>query len=207
MSEVKGSQGLVPADAPGEGPSRLFQLPGTPGFRPWAAGRLPPVSASVSTGLLLCVPVSPLLCLIRTLSLGLGPSPSRRALSQTLHSITAAESLFSRRSYLWTPGIRTWMSVSGDITQPTAPCSGAVLTFSRSPCSARDPSRGHSRGHQVPRPPSVPPPPPRPAISRVPGVDTKAGKAGRRACRRAIGQSPHTCVGPPSAPRGISVRR
>ena len=83
MSGVKGSQGLVPAEAPGEGPSRLFQLPGAPGVHPWAASCLRPIPASVSTGLLLCVPVSPLLCLIRTLSLGLGPPPSRRTSSQT----------------------------------------------------------------------------------------------------------------------------
>ena len=81
----------LPAEAPGEGPSCLFQLLGAPGVSPWAGGRLPPVSASVSTWLLLCVRVSRLLCLIRTLSLGLGPPPSRRTSSQTLHSITAAE--------------------------------------------------------------------------------------------------------------------
>ena len=44
----------LPAEAPGEGPPRLVQLLGAPGVRPWASGRLPPVSASVSTWLLLC---------------------------------------------------------------------------------------------------------------------------------------------------------
>ena len=71
----------MPPESPGEGPPCLFQLLGAPGIHPWAGGRLPPVSAS--TRLLLCVLVSPLLCLIRTLSLGLGLSPSRRASSQT----------------------------------------------------------------------------------------------------------------------------
>ena len=39
-------------------PSCLFQLLGAPGVHPWAGGRLPPVSASISTWLLRCVPVS-----------------------------------------------------------------------------------------------------------------------------------------------------
>ena len=51
----------------------------------------------MSTWLLLCVRVSPLLCLIRTLSLGLRPPPSRRTSSQTLHSITSAETQFEIR--------------------------------------------------------------------------------------------------------------
>ena len=79
----RGPRAGLSAEAPGEGPPRLFQLQGATGVRPWAGGRLPPVSASVSTWLLLCVRVSPLLCLIRTLALGLRPSPSRRASSQT----------------------------------------------------------------------------------------------------------------------------
>ena len=66
---------------------------GAPGVHPWAGGHLPPVSTSVSTWLLLCVRVSPLLSLTKTLSLGLGPPPPRRTSSQTLHSITAAENL------------------------------------------------------------------------------------------------------------------
>ena len=82
-----------PAEAPGEGPSHLYQLLGAPGVRPWDGGRLPPVSASVSTWLLLCVRVSPLLCLIRTFSLGLRPPSSKRTSSQTLHSITSADTL------------------------------------------------------------------------------------------------------------------
>ena len=66
----RGPRDGLPAESPGEGPPHLSQLLGAPGIRPWAGDRLPPVSASVSTRLLLCVRVSPLLCLIRTLSLG-----------------------------------------------------------------------------------------------------------------------------------------
>ena len=65
----------LPAEAPGEGPPRFFQLLGAPGVHPWAGGRLPPVSASVSTWLLCCVRVSSVLCLIRTLSLGFRATP------------------------------------------------------------------------------------------------------------------------------------
>ena len=88
--------GLHP-ESPEEGPSRPFQLLGAPGIRPWAGVRLPPVSASASTWLLRCVCVSPLLCLIRTLSLGLGPPPPRRTSSQTVHSVTSAETLFPHK--------------------------------------------------------------------------------------------------------------
>ena len=84
----------LPAEAPGECPPRLFRLLGAAGVRPWAGGCLPPVSASVSTWLLRCVRVSPLPCLTRTPSLGLGPPPPRRTSSQTLLSITSAETLF-----------------------------------------------------------------------------------------------------------------
>ena len=66
----RGPRAELPAEAPGEGPSRLFQLLGVPGIRPWAGGRLPPVSTW-----LLCVHVSPLPCLIRTLSLGFRATP------------------------------------------------------------------------------------------------------------------------------------
>ena len=83
MSEFRVSQGWAPCRGSRGGSSRLFQLPGSPGVRPWAGGRLPPVSASVSTWLRRCVRVSPLPCLTRTLSLGLGPPPPRRASSQT----------------------------------------------------------------------------------------------------------------------------
>ena len=96
-SEVKGSQGWAPCRGSRGGSSRLFQLPGSPGVRPWAGGRLPPVSASVSTWLRSCVRVSPLPCLIRTLSLGLGPPPPRRTSSQTVHSVTSAETLFPHK--------------------------------------------------------------------------------------------------------------
>ena len=66
MSEVKGPGAGLPAEAPGEGPSRLFQFPWAPGVRPWAGGRLPPVSAADSTWLFLCVLVSPLLSCLST---------------------------------------------------------------------------------------------------------------------------------------------
>ena len=39
----------LPAEAPREGPPRLFQLLASLGIRPWAGGRLPPLSAFVST--------------------------------------------------------------------------------------------------------------------------------------------------------------
>ena len=67
-------------ESPGKGPPCLFQLPGAPGVRPWAGGRLLPIYASVSTWLLRCVRVSPLPCLTRTLCLGLRPPLSRRNL-------------------------------------------------------------------------------------------------------------------------------
>ena len=54
----RGPRAELPAESPGEGPSCLFQLLGAPGVRPWAGGRLPPVSASVSVWLLCCVRVS-----------------------------------------------------------------------------------------------------------------------------------------------------
>ena len=101
----RGPRAELPAEAPGECPSCLFRLLQAPGVCPWAGGRLPPVSASVSTWLLLCVHLSPLLCLIRTLSLGLGPPPSRRTSSQTLHSITSADTL-QLSSHCWFQGVR-----------------------------------------------------------------------------------------------------
>ena len=87
-------------EAPGEGPSRLFRLLGAPGIHPWAGGRLPAVSASVSMWLL-CVHVSPLVCLIRTLTLGSGPPPSRRNLISDLHSITSAETFYPNKVLFW----------------------------------------------------------------------------------------------------------
>lgn len=66
----RGPRAQLSAEAPGECPSRLFQLLGAPGIHSWAGGRLPPVSACISTRLLLCVRVSPPLCLIKTLSQG-----------------------------------------------------------------------------------------------------------------------------------------
>ena len=91
----RGPRAELPSQSPGEGPPGLFQLLGARGVRPWAGGGLPPVSASVSTWLLLCVRVSPLLCLIRTLSLGLGPA--KRTSFHTLHFISSAETLYSNK--------------------------------------------------------------------------------------------------------------
>ena len=89
----RGPRAELPAESPGEGPSRLFQLLGAPGVCPWAGGRLPPVSASVSTGLLLRVRVSSLPCLIKTLSLGF------------LHSSPLQRLSFLRRSLSEVPGV------------------------------------------------------------------------------------------------------
>ena len=86
----RGSRGGSSPPLPASGGSR----------RPSLGWWLPPsLSASVFTWLLLCVPVSPLLCLLRTLSLGLGPPPSKRTSSQTLHFITSAEILFEIRPH------------------------------------------------------------------------------------------------------------
>ena len=93
-SEVRCPRAELPAEAPGEGPSCLFQLLGAPGIHSWAGGHLPPTSASVSTWLLLCVRISPLLCFIRTLSWGSGPPPSRRTSSQSLPFSTPAKTPF-----------------------------------------------------------------------------------------------------------------
>ena len=101
--KVKGSQGRAVSRGSRGGSCPPLPASGAPGVRPWAGGRLPPVSASVSTWLLLCVRVSPLLCLMRTLSWGLGPPPSRRASSQTLHSITSAETLLPHKVPLQAP--------------------------------------------------------------------------------------------------------
>ena len=88
----------------GRAPSRdsrggfFLPLPASGGSRhPWACDRLSPVSARVFTGLLLCVCVSPLLCLIGTLSLDVGPPSSRRTSSQILHFITSAKTLYPNR--------------------------------------------------------------------------------------------------------------
>ena len=70
----RGPRAELPAEDPGDGPPRVFQLLGAPGIRPWASGCLPPVSASVSPWLL-CVHVSPVPCLIRSLSLGFRATP------------------------------------------------------------------------------------------------------------------------------------
>ena len=73
----------LPPEAPGEGPSRLFQLLGAPGVPGLVAASLP--SLPLFTWLLLCVWVSPLLSLRRTLSLDVGPPSSRRTTSRNLH--------------------------------------------------------------------------------------------------------------------------
>lgn len=54
-------QGHSPCRDAREGPSCVFRLLGALGIRPWAGGRLPPVSAPAFTWLLLCVRVSLLL--------------------------------------------------------------------------------------------------------------------------------------------------
>ena len=95
-SDVKVSHSCAPSG--GSRGGSFLPLPASGGSRrPWAWGRLPPVSASVFPGLLLCVCVSPLLCLIRTLSLDVGPPSSRRTSSQTLHFITSAETLLPQQ--------------------------------------------------------------------------------------------------------------
>ena len=93
------SQGRAPCRGSRGGSS--LPLPASGGSRhPSLGWWLPPsLSASVFMWLLLCVPVSPLLCLLRTLSLGLGPPPSKRTSSQTLHFITSAEILFEIRPH------------------------------------------------------------------------------------------------------------
>ena len=86
------SQGRAPSR--GSRGGSFLPLPASGGSRrPWAHGRLPSVSASVFPGLLLCVCVSPLLSLRRTLSLEVGPPSSRRTSSQTLPCITPARTL------------------------------------------------------------------------------------------------------------------
>ena len=54
----RGPRAELPSQSPGEGPSHLFQLLGSPGVRPWAGGHLPPIYASVSMWLLLWVCLS-----------------------------------------------------------------------------------------------------------------------------------------------------
>ena len=94
--EVKVSQGRAPSRGCRGG--SFPPLPASGGSRrPWACGRVPPVSASVFPGLLLCVCVSPLLCLVRTLPLDVGPPSSRRSSSQTLPCITSAKTLFPHK--------------------------------------------------------------------------------------------------------------
>ena len=91
-SEVKVSQGHAPSR--GSRGGSLPPLPASGGSRrPWACGRVPPVSASVFTGLLLCVWVSRLLCLRRTLSLDVGPPSSRRISAQIFDFIPSAKTL------------------------------------------------------------------------------------------------------------------
>ena len=73
---------VLPPEAPGEGPSCLFQLLGAPGGPGLVATSLPSLSPS-SRGFS-SVSGSPLLSLGRTLSLEGGPPSSRRTSSQTL---------------------------------------------------------------------------------------------------------------------------
>ena len=89
-------QGWFYPEAPGEGPSCLFQLLGAPGVPGLVAPSLPSLP-SIFMGLILCVWVSPLLSLRRTLSLDVGPPPSRGTASQILHFITSAKTLFPHK--------------------------------------------------------------------------------------------------------------
>ena len=77
----------LPAEAPGEGPPRLLQLLGSLGIRPWAGGRLPPLSACIST------------CLSSSVSYkdpvpGFRATPIQGGLISDLHSIISAVTLF-----------------------------------------------------------------------------------------------------------------
>ena len=95
-SEVKVSQGRAPSRGSRGGSFLLLAASG--GSRlPWACGCLPPVSAFIFTWFLLCVWVSPLLWLRRTLPLDLGPPSSRRTSSHIHHFITSAEILFPNK--------------------------------------------------------------------------------------------------------------
>ena len=121
----RGPRAELRPESPGEGPSCLSRLLGAPGVCPWAGGRLPPVSASVSTWLLCCARVSPLVCLIRTLSLGLGPPPSRRTSSQTPSPLQRL--CVQMSSHCWFQGVRH-EHFGGCGRGPTNPSQGHTRT-------------------------------------------------------------------------------
>ena len=85
----------LPAEAPGEGPPRLFQLLGAPGVHPWAGGRLPPVCLRLHVASPLCP------CLSSSVSykdpvMGFRATPSQEDLISDLAFITPAETQGSR---------------------------------------------------------------------------------------------------------------
>ena len=98
-SEVRMSQGWAPCRGSRGGSSPPLPASGGSGRPP--LGWWPPPSSlcprlHVSTWLLLCVPVSPLLRLIRTLPWGLGPPPARRNLisDPSLHHLCKEKTSF-----------------------------------------------------------------------------------------------------------------
>ena len=97
----------------------LLPLPPSGGSRcPWACGRLPPVSAPVFPGLLLCVCVSPLLCLRRTLSLDVGPPHPGEPHLGSFTTSYLPRPCFQIRSRSWVLGVRTWICVWGHPSIP-----------------------------------------------------------------------------------------
>ena len=96
-------------------PSCLFQLLGAPGVHPWAGGRLPPVSASVSTWLLLCVRVSPVsffffsCVLIKDPVSGFKATFIQKTSFQNLLLHSICKNLFLQNKVtLKSSGLRTW---------------------------------------------------------------------------------------------------
>ena len=81
----------LPPEAPGEGPSCLFQVPGAPGGPGLVAASL--LSLPLSSRGCSSVSVSPLVSLRRTLSLEGGAPSSRRTSSQALPFLTPAQTL------------------------------------------------------------------------------------------------------------------
>ena len=136
----------LPAEAPGECPPRLFRLLGAAGVRPWAGGCLPPVSASVSTWLLRCVRVSPLPCLIRTLSWGFRVTLIQEDLISDPYSITAAETLLLNKVLFTGSGLAGRQAICSASVQPLWDPSkghqhlrerGVLFCFDRSCCSRK----------------------------------------------------------------------
>ena len=123
-SEVKLSQGRAPSR--GSRGGSFLPLPASGGSRrPWAYGHVPPVSASVFPGLLLCVCVSPLLCLGRTLSLDVGPPSSRGTSCGSLQELPL-QRLFPIRSH------REVLEVDINPQLPGLACGGGAMGLRRS---------------------------------------------------------------------------